>query len=140
MRQQLGPSNKKAWDKEDFAHGKMSLRHWGEGTVVDGPQEGTETELLSKQLWEANVCSYCDSPNTFHAYCQRSKSRLDNVWRFRQYSKLVPSRTEEGRQEQEIFIAKHDFCFECQKEFLIETFHYVIRQKRRTEECDDTKE
>ncbi len=94
--------------------GNGSARDWFEqGEIYDNGKYFTV--LLKKIVMAVNKCPFCKSKNTYHA-----KVPKYNVWReettyLNGYGKLFK---------------KWDFCFKCQREFLIEAYLYFTISKK----------
>lgn len=76
--------------------------------VEDG---GFVYEVVDKIVFPINHCPHCHGSSTWHAWIQSHGDILDNVWMY------VRKIEENGRS-----VMKIDYCFDCQKEFVIEMF------------------
>jgi len=100
-------------------HANESARDWvKEGEIY---REGKKGATLCKRkiTMPTNKCPFCKSTNTWHKICKTQHS----VWRFEtvRFDKVT-----------ELY-KKWDFCFKCQREFLIEAFVWIdVSDKVRT--------
>lgn len=99
----------------DMKHG--SARHWfAEGDIIFNKLRWYQ--IIDVKCYLTNCCPYCvEKPRdnekySFHKLIQGKMNIIDNCWRI---EKRIQG-------DGSLITSKWDFCFRCQKEFLIEVF------------------
>ena len=107
------------WESKGYIPGKSSARQMPPNYVIS--KRFINLTLTNKFIMKINVCPYCKSHNTFHKRVQDTGDKIDNVWRIERHGKLKINNSYGCK--------KWDYCFNCEREFLIEFFGYVCTNR-----------
>ena len=114
----LKDDNHKKWEKNLYIRGESSARSMPIGYIIYKDFLPRRFKLLDKIIKPINTCPDCKSHNTFHKKIQSLKDFTDNVYDVQVIKKDKNSRIS----------FKFDYCFDCSKKFLIESFIFTIER------------
>ena len=100
------------WDIKSKRKKRCSARE-----IPIGEVQTKKWKLLDKIVEPIIECAHCGSNSTYHAWVQKHGDLIGNVYSAKR------EKEEKGQ-----MLMKFDYCFDCQREFLIEAFLWGLKE------------